>query len=283
MIIGNYKIKVIETTNFSLDGGAMFGVIPKPLWERTYQSADERNRIEMTTRLLLLESDDKKILIDTGIGTKFDDKFADIYKIERNLSNIEVTLNSYGYKTDDITDVILTHLHFDHVGGATKLENGELVPTFKNAEYYVQEEQYKWAMNPTPKDRASFIPDNYLPLLNHNRLNLIGGEGTLFPNIDVIPIDGHTKGMQMVKIYDDKETLLYITDLCPTSAHILAPYFMGYDNFPLTVLEEKQRYLPMAYEDNWTIFFEHDAITQAAKIEAAKHGFQIKERFNIND
>jgi len=283
MNIGGYKIKVIEMTTFALDGGAMFGVIPKPLWERTYTQADEKNRINMTTRLLLLEGNGKKILIDTGIGNKFDDKFGDIYKINRDESNVELALKSYGYNPDDITDVILTHLHFDHVGGATKMEKGELLPTFKNAEYYVQQEQYKWAMNPTPKDRASFIPDNYVPLLNHNRLNLIGGEGTLFPNIDVIPIDGHTKGMQMVKIHDDKETILYITDLCPTSAHILAPYFMGYDNFPLTVLEEKQRYLPMAYEDNWTIFFEHDAYTQAAKIEAAKNGFQIKEIFNIND
>lgn len=282
MIIGGYKINVIEMTTFALDGGAMFGVIPKPLWERTYTPADEKNRINMTTRLVLLEGNGKKILIDTGIGNKFDDKFGEIYKVNREESNVERALKSYGYNPDDITDVILTHLHFDHVGGATKLENGELIPTFKNAEYYVQQDQYKWALNPTPKDRASFIPDNYVPLLNHNRLNLIGGEGTLFPNIDVIPINGHTKAMQMVKIYDDKETLLYITDLCPTSAHILAPYFMGYDNFPLTVLEEKQIYLPVAYEDNWTIFFEHDAYTQAAKIEAAKNGFQIKERIKID-
>lgn len=281
MKIGKYNIKVIEMTNFALDGGAMFGVIPKPFWERTYTKADERNRINMTTRLMVMESDDKKILIDTGIGNKIDDKFADIYGIDKSKSSVELALNSYGINPDEITDVILTHLHFDHVGGATKIENGELIPTFKNAEYYVQEEQYKWAMNPTFKDRASFIADNYVPLLNNQRLNLIQGEGTLFDGIDVLPIDGHTKGMQMVKIYDEVNKLLYITDLCPTSAHILAPYFMGYDNFPLTVLEEKEKYLPLAYEDDWTIFFEHDAYTQAAKIEPAKKGFQIKERLTI--
>lgn len=283
MKIGNYKIKSIEMTSFSLDGGAMFGVIPKPMWEKTYIQADDRNRIEMTTRLLYLESDEKKILIDTGIGNKIDDKFADIYNIDKSKSSVELALSAYNIKADDITDVILTHLHFDHVGGATKIENGEVIPTFQNAEYYVQEEQYKWALNPTFKDRASFIPDNYIPIFNNKKLNLIEGDTTLFKGIDLIPIDGHTKSMQMIKIYDENNKLLYITDLCPTSAHILAPYFMGYDNFPLTVLQEKEKFLPLAYEDNWTIFFEHDAFTEAAKIEPAKKGFQIKERFKIND
>ena len=283
MKIGNYNVKAIEMTNFALDGGAMFGVIPKPMWEKTYIQADERNRIEMTTRLLYLESAEKKILIDTGIGNKIDDKFADIYNIDKSKSSVELALSQYGINADDITDVILTHLHFDHVGGATKIENGEVIPTFKNAQYYVQEEQYKWALNPTFKDRASFIPDNYVPLLNHNRLNFIQGETELFKGIDLIPINGHTKNMQMVKIYNESTKLLYITDLCPTSAHVLAPYFMGYDNFPLTVLQEKEKYLPLAYEDDWTLFFEHDAYIEAAKIEPAKKGFQIKERFKIND
>lgn len=283
MRIGDYKIKTIEMTNFSLDGGAMFGVIPKPMWEKSYVNADERNRIEMTTRLLYLENDEKKILIDTGIGNKIDEKFAEIYNIDKSKSSVELSLSNYGINADDITDVILTHLHFDHVGGATKIENGEVIPTFKNAEYYVQEEQYKWALNPTYKDRASFIPDNYIPIFNNKRLNFIEGETTLFKGIDLIPIDGHTKSMQMIRIYDEKDTLLYVTDLCPTSAHILAPYFMGYDNFPLTVLAEKEKYLPLANEDNWTIFFEHDAFTEAAKIEPSKKGFQIRERFKIND
>ncbi|MDC1068646.1 MBL fold metallo-hydrolase [Candidatus Kapabacteria bacterium] len=281
MKIGKYKLKVVETSNFALDGGAMFGVVPKPLWTKAYSEPDEKNRIPLTARLMLIDTDQKKILIDTGMGDKFDEKFEKIYNVRRSETPVALGLAKHNLKCEDITDVILTHLHFDHVGGATQFVNGEIQPTFKNAKYYVQKQQYEWALNPTLKDRASFINHNYVPLKEDGLLELIDGEGEIFPGIKLLPIDGHTKAMQMVKISDDDNTLLYITDLCPTHAHIIAPYHMGYDNFPLTVLEEKEKYLPQAYEDNWTIFFEHDHKVEAAKITSAKKGFIVSDTFKI--
>ena len=180
MKIGKFDVQILDTGLFGLDGGSMFGVVPKELWSKRYHSGDTQNRIPLAARPMLVRYDDKKILIDTGIGNKIDDKFADIYDIDKSKSNVEIALSAYNIKSDDITDVILTHLHFDHVGGATKIENGEVIPTFKNAEYYVQEEQYKWALNPTFKDRASFIPDNYIPIFNNKKLNFIEGETTFF-------------------------------------------------------------------------------------------------------
>lgn len=281
MKIGDYKLKVVETTSFGLDGGAMFGVVPKPLWTRAYSEPDEKNRIPLTARLMLIESNDKKILIDTGFGDKFDKKFGKIYNVDISKTPVALGLAKHNLTPDDITDVILTHLHFDHVGGATEIVNGEIRPVFKNAKYYVQKDQYNWALNPTLKDRASFIDENYVPLKEDGLLDLIDGDGELFPGISMHQVHGHTRSMQMVKISDSENSLLYICDLCPTHAHILAPYHMGYDNFPLTVLEEKEKFLPIAYEEGWTIFFEHDHAVQAAKITTAKKGFQVSETFKI--
>lgn len=281
MQIDNYKIKVVETTSFGLDGGAMFGVVPKPLWTKAYSEPDEVNRIPLTARLLLIEDESRKILIDTGFGNKFDEKFSKIYNVDPKKSPVAIGLAEHNLTTKEITDVILTHLHFDHVGGATEIINGELKPVFENAKYYVQKDQYNWALNPTLKDRASFINENYVPLKDDGLLELIDGDGELFPQITLHQVHGHTKSMQMVKIGTGSDSLLYITDLCPTAAHISAPYHMGYDNFPLTVLEEKEKFLPIAYEEGWTIFFEHDFFTQAGKLEAAKRGFKIGESFKI--
>lgn len=283
MNIGDYKIHVIETTGFGLDGGAMFGVIPKPLWSKAYAEPDEKNRIPLTARLLLLESSDKKILIDTGIGEKYDDKFSKIYDVDLSKTAVEHGLKAKGFTSDDVTDVLLTHLHFDHAGGATENVGGEIKPVFKNAKYYVQKDQFNWALNPTPKDRASFMNENYVPLKDDGLLELMDGEGEIFPGITSHLVHGHTKAMQMFKISDEKESLLYITDLCPTHAHIGAPYHMGYDNFPLTVLEEKVKYLPQAYEEKWKIFFEHDHECEIGILGAAKRGFVVEEKHKLED
>ncbi len=277
MQIGKFKITSIETGRFALDGGAMFGVIPKSLWQRAYHKGDERNRIPLTARLLVVEWDEKKMLIDTGIGTKYDEKFANIYDIEEGKIDVEWALGEKGFTASDISDVVLTHLHFDHVGGATKIENGKLVPTFPNAKYHVQKEQFAWAMKPSVKDRASYTSDNYLPLEREGLLELVDGTGDLYSGIKLISTDGHTKGMQLVEIEDEGESLLYVGDLAPTTAHLPYAYGMGYDNEPLKTITEKQEHFTRAEGKNSVLFFEHDVFTIAAKIESGKRGFVVKE------
>jgi len=277
MQIGDYQIRLIEAGNFGLDGGAMFGVVPKTLWTKAYQVPDEMNRIELSTRLLYLEGNGRKILVDTGNGTKLDEKSQKIYKINSLDRGPAEQLKSIKIDPTEITDVILTHLHFDHVGGATEYdENGVLRPTFENAKYYVQKKQLEWARNPSPKDRASFMPENYEPLVEEGLLETIEGEGELFPGIHVKPLDGHTKAMQMLTI-DGKgsKDLVYFADLCPTSAHLKLPYVMGYDNYPLTTLEEKKKYLLPAAEESSIVVFEHDAFTKFGRLQIGLKGPEV--------
>jgi len=277
------KIYLIETGQFRLDGGAMFGVVPKTLWERAYNPGDEKNRIPLQARILLIQKDGRNILVDCGNGTKFDDKKKSIYDINFETSEPNNFLEPYGLKPTDITDVILTHLHFDHCGGATSIENGKVVPSFPNAKYYVQREQYNHAMNPTLKDAASFFQENYLPLKENGLLELLDGDGDILPGITLITVDGHTPKMQMVKITDENTTYLYLADLIPTSAHIPLPYILAYDNYPLTTLKEKGKLLPIIMENDWTVIFEHDAFVSAGKIsfDETKRSFKLGEKVTI--
>lgn len=281
MQLGKFTINLLDTGLFALDGGAMFGVVPKVMWSKAYNSGDELNRIPLAARPLLIQFDNKKILVDTGNGTKLNEKIRKIYNIDNTKSAIDKPLARFGLAVGDITDVILTHLHFDHSGGAVSIIDGKLIPTFPNAKFYVQKEHLKWALNPTEKDKASFFPENYVPLVESGLLDKLDGEGELFPGISVMPLNGHTKAMQLVKISDSGENALFCADLCATSAHIPIPYGMGYDNFPLTTIEEKKRILPQAYEENWTMIFEHDAFVQAGKIISTDKGFALGEKITV--
>lgn len=279
MNIGNLSLELLETGDFALDGGAMFGVVPKNLWEKAYHTPDEQNRIPMKARCLLVRGifngKERVILIDTGNGEKFPKKLADIYKIDTSRFRLDTSLARFGVAPSDVTDVILTHLHFDHAGGATRFDAiGKPIPTFPNATYHVQKEQLAWARNPADKDRASFFTSDFEPLAAEGMLNALDGEGELFTGISVKPLFGHTKAMQAVIIRTEAETVLFGADLFPTSAHVSVPYVMGYDNFPLTTIEEKKAILPQAAEENWTVVFEHDGFTQAAKILRTEKGFQ---------
>lgn len=281
MKIGEYELSSVMTGLFRLDGGAMFGVVPKNLWERTNPS-DEQNRIDMCTRALLLQSKDKKILIDTGVGYKLSEKVNKIYAVDFTHHKIEDSLAALKVNKEEITDVILTHLHFDHAGGSTFYDNDhELQLTFPNAAYHVQKKQYEWALNPTERDRASFFPENYVPLSNAKVLNFTDGEFKFDHNITLLPVNGHTSHMQMIKISDGVNTLLYTADLIPTAGHVPAPYVMGYDLFPLTTLEEKHKYLKEAEKNDWIIFFEHDPHNECARIGFNEKGYFIKERFKL--
>ena len=270
MQIGKYKLKSVLSGAFALDGGAMFGIIPKPLWEKT-NPADELNRVTLSTRNLLLISDDKKILIDTGMGNKWDEKNKNIYHIDPKL-NLELALELNGIKPEDITDVLLTHLHFDHTGGTTKLENGKLVPAFPNAKYLVQKKNFEWAMNPSERDKGSYIKDNFEPLVKEGVLKLIDGEKEFDENISFRIINGHTFGQQMIKISDSSNTVLYCADLMPFISQIRIPYIMGYDLQPLITVQEKKKYLQLAADENWHLYFGHDPQFAAATVKHTEKG-----------
>lgn len=278
MKIGNYNIKVIHAGFFGLDGGAMFGIIPKPLWSKN-NPADEVNRIKLATRLLLLQSEDKNILIDTGMGDKWDDKSKNIYSIQQENKSLLKSLSEENIKPEAITDVILTHLHFDHTGGSTVLENGKLSPTFPNANYYVQKKNYEWAINPTDRDKGSYIKDNFVPLVKEGVLKFIDDDNHFDEDISFIIINGHTFSQQLIKVSDASNTLLYCCDLFPTYSHIRLPYIMGYDLQPLVTYQEKKYILNKAVEENWKLFFEHDPQYAYATVEKTEKGIVLKDAF----
>jgi len=278
--IGNYKLYSIETGRFALDGGAMFGVVPKNLWEKSNPS-DSANRISLALRSLLLQSENKLILIDTGIGSKFDENFSRIYKIDFSEYSLDKSLKAHGFSKADITDVIITHLHFDHSGGTTFIKSGSTELTFPQAMYHVQGEHWDWAINPSEKDRASFIKNDFQLLNTHKKLNKLSGPVELFPGIELIVMYGHTQGMQLAKIYDSENTLLYCSDLIPTSSHIPVPWVMAYDNNPLITMNEKNRLLPGAVKEEWILFFEHDPFLTASTVYLSEKGFGMKDEIRI--
>jgi len=283
--IADYEICPIPTGIFALDGGAMFGTVPKVLWQKTNPS-DEQNRIPMEARALLLKSKTKNILIDTGngadfvakYGEKLGGKFSEMYGVQKEGPSLLKSLARYGLTPEQITDVILTHLHFDHAGGGTTEKNGMLVPSFPNAQYYLQEDNLKTASKPNLRERASYFPANYQPLLESKKLTLLGGEKENFlPHVSALISNGHTQGQQAVKISDGKTTLLYCGDVIPTSSHVRLPWIMGYDLNPLLIMEEKEKVLTQAAEQGWYLFFEHDPYCDIATVERSGHDFKVKE------
>ncbi|MCB0743303.1 MAG: MBL fold metallo-hydrolase [Ignavibacteriae bacterium] len=278
MKIGKYNLTVLETGTFALDGGAMFGIIPKPLWQKT-NLADEKNRITLGARCLLLETDNRKILVDTGLGKNWDEKFNSIYDVNHQNFDLIKSLDKKGINPSQITDVILTHLHFDHTGGSTKIENGKFVPTFQNAKYYVQQKHYDWAINPSDRDKGSFIGHTFQPLVDAGVLYFTKGDSFFDDEIQFLTINGHTIYQQMLKISDSSNTFLFCADLIPTMYHIPIPYVMGYDIQPLETVAEKQKILKSAVDENWKMIFEHDHTNVCATIHKTEKGFNFKEGF----
>ncbi len=278
MKIGPYKISTIETGDFRLDGGAMFGVVPKVLWNRQCP-ANESNRISMTARCLLLESPARKILIDTGIGQKEEEKFSAMFEVDFERNTLDRSLSRLGLRAEDITDVIYTHLHFDHAGGATKRQGSEVHPAFPNAQYFVQRRQYDHAFTRCDRDRASYLDHNYVPVKHEGRLNLLDGDVEIFPGVEILLSNGHTPALQTIKISDSHTTLWYPTDLIPLAAHIPLPYIMGYDLWPLTTLEDKKKYLTRAAEESWIVCFEHDPANIACTLHREDSGRIVKGDF----
>lgn len=275
MKIGSYQVTPIETGRFGLDGGAMFGVVPKTLWERT-NPPDARNRIPMAARALLLVGEGRTILIDTGNGSKLPEKLASIYNIDSTRFSLLGSLRERGISPDVVTDVILTHLHFDHAGGSTSREGDTIRPTFPNATYHVQRGQWEAALSPTERDRASFMPDDFLPLHERKMLRFVDGEAELFPGIRMMIFHGHTTALQAPVISDGSTTLLFCADLVPLAAHVQLPWIMAYDLRPLVTLEEKRATLSLAIRERWILFFEHDPTTAAARIAQGEKGIVVE-------
>lgn len=263
MRTGPYSVEALVDGHFGLDGGAMFGIVPKPLWERT-NPADERNRIELAARCLLIHGQERRILVDTGLGGKFDRKREEIFKVRRPDGGLKGALVRRGIRPEQITDVILTHLHFDHCGGTTEELDGELQLAFPEAVHHVQRRNWNWAHHPTDKDAGSYRREDFSPLEGSDQLHLVDGSGELFPGIHLVVLEGHTAAMQLVQIEGPEATLLYVADLVPTLAHLRWPYIMGYDNQPLVTLAEKRQLLPQAAAESWVVVFEHDPGCAAA-------------------
>lgn len=259
---------------FGLDGGAMFGVVPRPLWEKT-NPPDERNRIRLALRPLLILSGPHKVLVDTGIGDKWDAKDSDIYRIEKT-DTLDRSLTRHGLAPDDITHVVLTHLHFDHAGGATRLENGKPVPRFPNARYVVQRAEWEDANKPNRRSRAAYRSENFLPLQEAGLLQLVEGTTELLPGIELLHTGGHTRGLQLVRVRSTGSTAVFWSDLIPTRAHIATPYIMGYDLYPLVTMETKERLVSEACNERWLCFLEHDPEVVAGHFTSleGRYGFE---------
>ncbi len=282
MKIGPYHIYSIETSEFGLDGGAMFGIVPKTIWEKC-SPADNLNRINMVTRSMLLVSNNKKVLIDTGNGTKWDEKYKKIYNINTSLYNIETSLLKYGYTPEDITDVICTHMHFDHIGGNTKIESGKVVPTFANATYWISKENWNLANDPSQKDQGSFLEDDWKVLLDNNMIKIISGTEPFIEGINIYLTYGHTEGLIHPIISDGTQTIFYGSDLFPTVAHVPINWVMAYDIQPVVTMKEKEYLLNKMYLEDWILFFEHDPNIQACKIDRDGQKYKIKKSIIVSE
>ncbi len=281
MRIGNYDIHPIETGHFALDGGAMFGIVPWVFWSKT-NPPDERQRIELAARCWLVQGGGRRILVDDGNGTKWNDKLRDIYHLDMTSGDLLSSLKKLGVTPADITDVILTHLHFDHAGGSTTMVDGKPVPTFPNAKYYVQRKHWELSQSPTDKDRGSFMRDDYVPLMEHGVLELVDGEFEIFPGIELLVCNGHTNAQQLPKISDGKTTMLFCCDLIPTVSHVPWPYVMAYDVRPLVTIEEKKKILTRAYQEGWILFLEHDPKIEAITLKPTEKGFAVDRTLKIS-
>lgn len=282
-------IQTLDTGPFKLDGGAMFGVVPKTLWQRT-NPADDRNLCDWALRNLLIETTDasgkpRLILVDTGVGDKQDAKFFGFYDLP-NGKTLTAAVEQAGYALGDVTDVLLTHLHFDHAGGAVRWANGDrtrLEPTFPQATYWSHSGQWQWAVQPNPRERATYLRENIQPLHESGQLRFSDQDDLGIPGIELFYIDGHTEKMLMPKMDVNGQTLLFCADLIPSTSHVPIPYVMGYDVRPLLTMDEKTHYLDRAVTENWLLVFDHDPTCEAATVERTEKGIRVKDTGRLAD
>ena len=273
----------INTGHFKLDGGAMFGVVPKSIWQKT-NPADDNNMCSWAMRCLLIQDGKRLILVDNGMGNKQDAKFFGYYFLHGN-DSLDLSLAKHGFNRDDITDVFLTHLHFDHCGGSINYnsDHTKLIPAFKNATYWCNQKHWDWAINPNPREKASFIKENILPIKENGQLQFLDSTTDFMPKIALYEANGHTEAMMLPLISYKNTTVAFMADLIPSVGHIPLPYVMGYDVRPLNTLKEKEYILKNAAENNWMLFFEHDPTIECCTVMQTEKGIRLKESFLLHE
>jgi glyoxylase-like metal-dependent hydrolase (beta-lactamase superfamily II) len=278
------QLYTINTGYFKLDGGAMFGVVPKTMWNKL-NPADENNMCTWAMRCLLMQEGNKLILIDNGIGNKQDDKFFGHYYLHGN-DSLEASLAAHGFGKDDITDVVLTHLHFDHCGGSIVREGDKLVPAFKNAVYWSNERHWQWATQPNDREKASFLKENILPIQQSGQLRFqdtASQQSEILPGLRFYYTFGHTDAMMLPMIQYKGKTLVFMADLMPSAAHLPIPYVMAYDMFPLTTLNEKKAFLTEALQNEYILFFEHDPQVECCTLQMTEKGIRSKDSCRLQE
>lgn len=278
------KLFTINTGYFKLDGGAMFGVVPKSIWNKL-NPADENNLCTWALRCLLIQVDDRLILVDNGMGDKQDAKFFSHYYMHGD-DTLDSSLAKHGFTSDDITDVILSHLHFDHCGGSIVREGDALAPTFKHATFWSNDRHWQWAINPNAREKASFLKENILPIQESGRLQFAevkDGASIIHPTITLKYAYGHTDAMMLPVMEYNGRIVVFMADLLPSIAHIPLPYVMGYDMFPLTTLNEKKTFLQEALEKDYVLFFEHDPKVECCTLQMTEKGIRVKETFRLDE
>jgi glyoxylase-like metal-dependent hydrolase (beta-lactamase superfamily II) len=289
------KLFSINAGYFKLDGGAMFGVVPKSIWSKT-NPADENNLCKLAMRSLLIEDEGKLILIDTGMGDKQDAKFFSHYTVPEEDDTLDGSLAILGYLKEDITDVVFTHLHFDHCGGAIIRKDGALIPAFPNATFWSNQIHWQWAINPNAREKASFLKENILPIEQSGKLKyvevdnpeitnnlLASAPSSITKNISYRFANGHTKAMMLPQIQYKDRTIVFVADLLATVGHIPLPYVMSYDMFPLVTLEEKKSFFQEAVDNNYILFLQHDAVNECCTLQQTEKGIRVKEIFKLSD
>lgn len=277
------KLHPIETGFFKLDGGAMFGVVPKSIWQKT-NPADQNNMCTWAMRSLLIENRNQLILVDTGIGNKQDEKFLSHYYLHGN-DSLEKSLTKTGFAKEDITDVFLTHLHFDHCGGAIEKKKNSLMPAFKNANYWSNQQHWDWAVKPNAREKASFLKENILPIQESGQLGFIPIQNNIVfcENFSVLFAYGHTHAMMLPKLAYKNKILVFMADLLPSTSHIPLPYIMSYDMFPMKTLIEKQDFLTEAANNEYILFMQHDPLIECCTVQKTEKGIRLKDVFKLAD
>ena len=276
--IGKWKVFALETGSFWLDGGAMMGSVPRVLWEKT-NAPDSSNRIKLSMRCLLVDDGESVVLIETGIGDKNPEKFIEMFAIDQSSNTLSNALSDNGYLYKDITHVIITHLHFDHSGGALYNDKGILKPRFPNANYYVSESNWEAAINPSPRDQASYIKTNYSLLKKEGLLTLVSENTKILDGVETYTVNGHTRGQQLIKIFDSDEAIVFCSDLIPLKSHLKLPWIMGYDLNAELTLKEKKIFLDKACDFNWLLFFYHDPESIAVRIRKSDKYYEVIDEY----
>jgi glyoxylase-like metal-dependent hydrolase (beta-lactamase superfamily II) len=284
------KLYTVNTGNFKLDGGAMFGVVPKSMWNKINPS-DENNLCSWSMRCLLIEDGNRLILVDNGIGNKQDAKFFGHYYLHGD-DTLDTSLAKHGFHRDDITDVILTHLHFDHCGGSIERVADKLVPAFKNATYWSNQQHWDWAVNPNDREKASFLKENILPIQESGQLKFIDiakpennllAKAVFSENMSLREVNGHTQSMMLPQIQYNGRTIVFMADLLPSAGHIPIPYVMAYDMYPLTTINEKKSFLKEAVDNNYILFFEHDPQIECCELQQTEKGIRAGNSFKLEE